>query len=330
MDRITDFGQFQRLRAEWNSLLSSSEDNSIFLTYEWLISWWKTFSEGKSLAILLIKNEKGECIGIAPLMSEGNIFRFIASQEVTDYCDFIILQGRAEEFYQKFLGYLKIHHLGIERIELMNIKSTSAALTLLPRLAPKHGFSCSFSEIEVTPILKLPHSYQDFLSLLSRKNRHELRRKLRRMEELDDAKIVTVSDSKELHAAIENFIELHRKSDPLKQEFWGKKGMADFFHEIISQFSPRKWVELNYLLDKEKIVASLLNFLYEDRIYFYNIAFDKDYSRFSPGLFLFNHCIKQAILEKKKEADFLRGREKYKYYFGAKDSKIFCLTLIPE
>lgn len=76
-------------------------------------------------------------------------------------------------------------------------------------------------------------------------------------------------------------------------------------------------------------MAALLNFSYSDQILFYNVAFNKDFSRYSPGLFLFNHCIKQAISKGKKKADFLRGREKYKYYFGAEDSKIFRLILTP-
>ena len=86
-------------------------------------------------------------------------------------------------------------------------------------------------------------------------------------------------------------------------------------------------MELIFLYHGDKIMASLLNFMYEDKVYFYNVAYNRDYAWYSPGLFLFDHSIRQAISEKKKEADFLRGREKYKYYFGAIESKIFDLTL---
>jgi CelD/BcsL family acetyltransferase involved in cellulose biosynthesis len=105
--------------------------------------------------------------------------------------------------------------------------------------------------------------------------------------------------------------------------------MSDFFQEVASRFSLQKWVELNFLFCKDRIMAALLNFSYADTIYFYNVAFNKDYAWYSPGLFLFNHCLKQAISEGKRKADFLRGREKYKYYFGAEDSKIFRLILRP-
>jgi len=65
---ISDLKQFESLSATWNSLLSKcQDDNSIFLTYEWLWTWWKHFGEGKKLNILVI--EKGDqIIGIVPLM----------------------------------------------------------------------------------------------------------------------------------------------------------------------------------------------------------------------------------------------------------------------
>ncbi len=103
--------------------------------------------------------------------------------------------------------------------------------------------------------------------------------------------------------------------------------MSAFFHVVASRFSLKKWIELDLLFYEDRIMAALLNFSYADTIYFYNVSFNKDFARYSPGLFLFNHCLKQAISEGKRKADFLRGREKYKYYFGAEDSKIFCLIL---
>lgn len=330
IERITEFEHFRKIRRRWNSLLFSSDENSIFLTHQWFYSWWKCFSEGKFLEILLFKDGQREPIGIAPLMVKKNSLYFMASPEVTDYCDFITAKGRAEEFYHRFLAYLKIQYSGIKKVELMNLKSSSPALFFLPQLGPKYNFSCSFSEIEVSPVLELPSTYEDFLRLLDRKYRHELRRKLRRMDNLQGVKTVKVTNPKNLQTSIETFIDLHRKSDPSKQEFWKRKGMVDFFREITLQFSSQRWVELNFLMYKEDIMATLFNFSYENQIFFYNIAYDKDYGRYSPGLFLFNHCLKQAIIEKKKRADFLRGREKYKYYFGAEESKIFQLTLTME
>lgn len=327
VERIRDPESLEELKDAWNELLFSSEQNCIFLTHEWISSWWESFSEENSLEILIFKEEKGCLAGIAPFMIKNKILRFIASQEVSDYCDVITHNERREEFYENLLDYLKTNYPDVEKIELMNLKASSPTLSFLPRLAPEHGYSFSFNETEVAPLLELPSSYEDYIKGLSKKNRHELRRKLKRMDSLEGVKITKIADSRELQSALLTFIALHKEGSPSKEKFWGKKGMSDFFQEIASRFSLQKWVELNLLFYEDRIMAALLNFSYSDQILFYNVAFNKDFARYSPGLFLFNHCIKQAISEGKKKADFLRGREKYKYYFGAEDSKIFRLIL---
>ncbi len=263
-------------------------------------------------------------------MTKDKVLCFIASQEVSDYCDLITLDARREEFYRTLLSYLKTNYSDIKRIELINIRSSSPTLSILPGMVQEHGYSYSSAEVEVAPLLELPSSYEYYIANLNKKYRHELQRKLRRMESLEGVKVTKITDAKELQSSLETFIALHREGSPSKQRFWEKKGMSAFFHEIASRFSLQKWVELNFLYHEDRIMAALLNFSYSDQIYFYNVAFNKDFARYSPGLFLFNHCIKQAISEGKRKADFLRGREKYKYYFGAEDSKIFRLILTPE
>ena len=327
VERIQDSESLKEQKDRWNELLFSSEQNCIFLTHEWISSWWKCFSEDNSLEILIFTDEKENPVGIAPFMTKNRTLRFIASHEVSDYCDAITVEGRREEFYVDLLNYFKTDYSDIKKIELINLKSSSPTLAFLPSLAPEHEFSSSCTETEVVPLLDLPSSYEDYMRRLSKKNRHELRRKFKRMESLDGVKIKQITDTKELESSIETFITLHKKGGPSREKFWERKGMSDFFHEVTYRFSLQKWVELNFLFHEDRIMASLLNFSYSDQIYFYNVTFNKDFAWYSPGLFLFNHCIKQAISEGKRKADFLRGREKYKYYFGAEDSKIFQLTL---
>ena len=327
IEQIKTVSRFEELRNIWNELVYSSDQNSIFLTHQWFYSWWRWLSEGKSLEILLYRSDSGPPVGIAPLMRENDVLAFLASREVTDYCDFIVRSGKEREFFESLLDFIRAQYPGVQKILLINIKQTSKTLHLLSQLAAKYDFTCTVTESEVAPILSLPTSYEDFLALLSRKNRHDLRRKLRRLEELEGVRTVKVMDAAGLQNSIKSFIQLHRRSDASKEEFWGSQGMADFFREIALQFSPQGWVELLLLLHNENIMAALFNFIYDGQILFYNVAYNRDYAWYSPGVFLFHQRLKEAIQEGKKEADFLRGREKYKYYFGAKESKIFDLTL---
>ncbi len=330
IEYIRSYKRFQEIPDAWNEVLHSSNQDCPFLTHEWISSWWECFAEDNSLEVLLFKDERENPVGVAPLMIQDNTLRFIASEEVSDYCDFVFMKGHREEFYESLFGYFKTVSSNIEKIELMNVPSSSSTLDDLPRLAPKHGFSCAKEEVEVAPVLELPMSYEAYLENLSKKKRHELRRKLRRMESLEGIRVEKITDSQDLRIYLDKFIALHKQRSSSKTKFWEKPKMSAFFHEMAYWFSLREWIELDVLFYEDRILATLINFSYLDRIYFYNVAFDRDFAWYSPGIFLFDHCIQEAISTGKKSADFLRGREEYKYYFGAKDSKIFRLTFMSD
>jgi CelD/BcsL family acetyltransferase involved in cellulose biosynthesis len=327
MERIRDFSDFKKLHDEWNSLLHISGQDCIFLTHEWFVSWWANFSEGSSLEIVIFRDEDRQLIGIAPFMKKKRTLRFLASHEVSDYCDVIAATGREKELYETLINYLRTDFPNIKKIELMNLKSSSPTLHLMHHLAQKHNFSSTCYETEVAPVLSLPLSYKRYLETLNRKQRHELRRKLRKVESLQGVEIKKITDAEELYSALDLFVDLHKRSSHLKAKFWEKQGISGFFHEVVNRFAKNNWIELVFLFHQDKIMAALLNFTYLNTIYFYNVAFNRDFSWCSPGFFLFNHSIKEAISKKVRHADFLRGQEKYKYSFGAKESKIFQLNL---
>src|SRR5262245_65719792 len=58
---------FARLRSEWNDLLSRSSADTIFLTWEWLSSWWECYAgPNDALHIVTVRENTGELIGIFP------------------------------------------------------------------------------------------------------------------------------------------------------------------------------------------------------------------------------------------------------------------------
>lgn len=329
IERIKKFEDFVRLEEDWNTFLFSSEQNSIFLTHEWLSAWWRNLSGDSELHVLIFRDPNDGILGMAPLRVKESKVLFMASQEVTDYCDFVTHRKCREGFFRSFLKNLWNDFSYLSAFEFMNIKGSSPALHYIPKLASKFGFTCTQLESEVAPVLDLPASYENYTSQLARRKRHELRRKLRRMESLEGLKIKKIKEPEELEAVVDSFIALHGSSSKEKMNFWRKEGIIDFFKETIHRFSLRGWVELNCLFVKDMLVAALLNFTYQNEILFYNIAYKSDFSAYSPGFYLFDSSIRESIASNKIRADFLRGQEKYKYDFGSKECKIYSLVLTP-
>ncbi|UCE40640.1 MAG: GNAT family N-acetyltransferase [Candidatus Aminicenantes bacterium] len=327
VERVTSYERFVETKKDWNKLLSRSGQNCPFLTHQWFDAWWQNFGPNDELGILFFWDDSASLGGISPLMVSGAALRFMASHEVTDYCDFISCEDYRVKFYEHLLDHFQMNSSKYYPMELINIPESSPTLSILPGLAAGRGWEYESHENEIAPVLKLSESYEEFLQNLGRKNRHELRRKTRKWESLGNVRIEKVTEPEKLSLAIKKFVSLHKESSPAKQEFWQKKGMPEFFSQLVHHFAIENWAELHMLYVEDRLIAALLCFPYEDIVYFYNIAYDRGYSPLSPGFFLFDQAIKQSIAQGKKVADFLRGREKYKYFFGAKESKIYSLKL---
>ena len=53
-------------RAAWNRLLETSETHSVFLTWQWLSTWWDCFKDGADLYTFAVLQDD-KLIGVAPL-----------------------------------------------------------------------------------------------------------------------------------------------------------------------------------------------------------------------------------------------------------------------
>ena len=60
-----NFEQVDSEQAEWDTFVEAN-GGDIFMTYDWLNSWWKYYAQGRKLAIFLFRRN-GELVGILPL-----------------------------------------------------------------------------------------------------------------------------------------------------------------------------------------------------------------------------------------------------------------------
>jgi len=262
------------------------------------------------------------------LKAAGDGLGFMADDEVTDYCDLLIRKGeRSEEVRRRLFVHLLGVHTRVRSIILTHLPEASPSLSLFPRLASREGFSPEVSVQEVVPVLPLPPTYEEYLDGLGRRRRHELRRKLRRAASLDGLRVERLTRPGELERGMPLFISLHRESSPEKRSFWQKEGLVGFFMDIARCFSRQGWMELTLLFSGPSLVAALLSFLFRKTVFFYNFAYNQAFSAFNPGTYLFDLSIRKAIDEERTVADFLRGGEKYKFELGARESRIYTLSL---
>ena len=157
---------------------------------------------------------------------------------------------------------------------------------------------------------------------LNKKQRHEVRRKLRKADNEAETRFIIVGPEHDLQAEMQTFIELHQKSTPEKDEFMDPQ-MQEFFFDIAQVLQAQDWLQLTFVEMDGIKAASLLNFDYSGDILVYNSGYDPaQFRQLSPGINVTARCIEHAIALGRGKFDFLRGDEVYKYRFGAQDTEI--------
>ena len=317
-------GGFAALGPEWNELLHKSCCDRIFSTWQWQETWWKHLGEGE-LLLLGFRHDDGRLVGIAPLFyakaGDRRVLQMVGCRDVSDYLDLIVEQGEEETVFRHLLGYLADEAAPWDVVDFCNIPQESQTYVLLRELAEERGYQTMVEVEDVCPVIPLPDTWDDYLMMLDKKQRHEIRRKLRRAEESGVHPIV-VGPEHDLKAEMETFIALHQKSTPEKDAFMDPQ-MQAFFVDLAHVLQKEGWLQLTFVEMNGEKAASLLNFDYGDAIMVYNSGYDPGaYRHLSPGIVVMALSIERAISLGKEKFDFLRGGEEYKYRFGGQDTKV--------
>ena len=310
------------LESEWNTLLVQSRSNGLFLSWEWQSTWWDSCREGQ-LNMILVR-DAGELVGVAPLFVSDDSWHLAGGEEVADFLDWFAKPGYEPEVAIACCD--AIRDLGGRKVVLRNLRTESLINREIGGKQNFAGWDVQREVEDVSPRLELPSSWEEYVSSLSKKDRHELRRKLRRLESTGRVHWYSVPPDEFKPADMGDFVRLHRQSAPDKAGFMTGH-MADFFGRLMATFLPSGQALLYFLeLDGQRI-ASTICFSFQDEMLLYNSGYDPEYSRLSAGLLLKAFCIDAAISQGKRVFDFLQGSEPYKYDLGGVDAPIYQITL---
>jgi CelD/BcsL family acetyltransferase involved in cellulose biosynthesis len=322
---------FSELKSEWNELLHRSMANRVFSTWEWQSTWWEAYHPGQ-LWVIVCRDETGRMLGIAPWFIEdnpkrGRVIRSIGCVDVTDYLDVIVDKDCTTPILDCFASYLAAHSNRFDLLDLCNIPEHSPTYEHFPKILQNHGFSVEVKQQEVCPIIQLPGDWESYLSMLDKRDRHELRRKLRIADAAPEGvDWYIVNDSHDLNTELDKFLSLMAASDPQKAEFLRDSKNVAFFRAIVPIAYQNGWLQLCFLTVGGQPSATYFNFDYERHILVYNSGLDPArFGHLSPGIVLLAYNIRYAIENGYEIFDFLRGNEAYKYRLGGRDVAVYML-----
>lgn len=307
--------------AAWDDLLGRVAFRSPFLSWTWQRHWARVFAEGRRLEVRSVVDGTGRLVALLPLYeAEPGVFRLLGGVDVSDYLDLIVEAGREEEAWAALLA---ARGVGQAIWDLHAVPAASPTVTTLPRLVREYGRVATVTVEERCPILALPTSWEQYLASLSGKHRHELTRKMRRLQrEAPEARATSLGERTGVEARFEDFLRLHRRSRVGKAKFMDER-METFFRAVASSLAERDAVRLWFLDTASEPLAGFITLEWDGTVGLYNSGFEPSRAALAPGLVLLAHMIQDAIGRGKARFDFLRGEERYKYEFGPTPEDVY-------
>jgi CelD/BcsL family acetyltransferase involved in cellulose biosynthesis len=328
---VNSIEEWKGLEEAWDELVSRSVRPYPFLEFWYLYNWWQTLGGGEWLSsesqlCIVTGFERGKLKGIAPLFvssKEGSppALRFIGQIEVTDYLDFIAAEEDLPAFLTALLDFLDENEaIPVKNLELANLLDDSPSLRILEQAAEQRQRRFKQTVLQPAPAITLTDSWDEYLQSLNKKQRHEVRRKLRNAERDFQIELYLVENAAEVIDEIRIFVELMRNEEEKKQFLSGET--EQYLLSLGKAAFEKNRFNLAFLLLDGQKVAGYLNFIAQNRLWVYNTGWNPDFSKYSPGWLLLSKLIQWSIDQGLQEVDLMRGAEDYKYRFGGIDRHV--------
>jgi CelD/BcsL family acetyltransferase involved in cellulose biosynthesis len=189
-----------------------------------------------------------------------------------------------------------------------------------------NGYRVTREKLVTSPRIALAADFEAYVQGLGKKERHELRRKLRRFESAPGTSFRWAGDH-ERPAVLDRFFELHRLSKGDKAAFMTDSTEA-FFRDLADALAAAGWLRLGVVRAFDQDAAVLFAFAYGDTLALYNAAYDPALGSLSLGIASHAFAVRDAIAQGFKIYDLLRGNEPYKYDLGAFDRWLWRLEAV--
>ncbi len=310
---------FDSLASCWAEPSNGLNWSSVFVLPAWLKTWWQEFETGAELYLGAVRQGE-KIIGIAPLQVREEKASFVGGGDVCDYLDFVVVPGRESDFFNAILDDL--NHNGVNHLDLRAVRPDSTVLNSLVGIARNRAYEVACHDEGVSVELDLPGTWDEYLMMLTKKQRHEVRRKLRRLWEAGNVEHHCFEASQKVGDTMDTFLKLFSLSQEEKAKFMTPK-MESFFKSLAKAMAEIGILKFGLLELDRQPAAMTMGFDYQGSHYLYNSAYDPRYDSLSVGLLCKVLCLKESIERGSKKWDFLKGDETYKHHLGGREVPLY-------
>lgn len=342
IELIDSWDEFAAKREQWEHLYAQSPNARIFLSFDWLQSWWLAYSSERDPLVLFFRSTTGEVVGGVALYSmlrreqPGNglqlrCLRFMGTGTggTSTSLGILTLEGQEVAVANSFTAWLKANIRRWDVVDLHLMEDKFAATSTLVEAMTTQGWDANVRE-DGHLFTPLPEDYEAYLASLSKKMRTELPYEERRLNKAYEMQILKCESEKDLPWACEQLFDLNTRR-------WQARGGLGSFHdeekrvlcrEMCDRFFRNGWLDFWLMKLDGQVVAVELGFHQHQIYYPLWVAIDAEFNKYSPGSVLRTHIIRDVIARGMKFYEFMQGSEPYKTRWGTVSEKYLTVRAI--
>jgi len=316
IEEVTTYAGLQALAPAWQNLWRRAPGATPFHSPAWLIPWWREVGGGELR--VLVARENDRLVGLLPmyLQHDGDGGKLLPlGIAISDYLDGLFDDGCGVELAEAMLRHLT-ERRDWHRCELHPLRQGS------PLLEARAPSGCTEDVLDFKPCLavEIPAGARDLDDVLPRKIRANIRACRRRAQRAGRV-IFEAATAATFSEFLDALFRLHdaRWHNLQQPGVLSDPAIRRFHRAAAPLLQLDGLLRLHVLRLDERIIAAMYALHFRQRTYCYLCGFDPEFSALSPGTLIFGHSIANAIGEGASEVDFLRGGERYKYFWGVRE-----------
>jgi len=287
---------FRALEPHWNALLDRCDRQEIYLTFEWISSWWRCFGTKEKSLLLLVVRDGTEIVGIAPFMEQhghllGLPVRSIEFLSMAEYADSpsncaasldFIIPGRHDEVIGAIMEHLRGHAWDLLRLN--PIPRSSSTAEALARTATREKLHFTKQVVYASAYINVGTDWQTYSSALSSRFRKSMRSMERKLQEQGEIGYREYTLNGNADEVFDEILAIEKRS-------WkwtvgvsiNSVALGDFYRVFAQEASKKGWLRVWMMQVNGKNIAYDYIAGYHGRLASLKTSFDEHYREFSPG-----------------------------------------------
>ncbi|MEE9309934.1 MAG: GNAT family N-acetyltransferase [Cocleimonas sp.] len=315
---VDSLEQFQTLQSDWDTLYDQSSRSNIFVSWDWLFTWWEIFKDQykRELYILTVYQED-TLVGIAPFqicsaplprsLIQGKTLQFIGNGEawvdsiVSVFQDFIVLPEFESEVTALVSDYLIEHSKKWQFADFEYLLKDALILQCFKGSGVDESSNkVTRNKVEYGGRFTIPSldSFELYKEQMGKRWSKMFRKKSNRLEREGEVTTVVTDSLESIKPALTQLAEMNCS------RWKGKTGHCVFdserffsFHEkIMERLLPKQKAAIKTLHLDGAAMASYYVLSDKGQVHYYQSGFHAEYgNRYSPLFLLIVNGIGEAI-----------------------------------